>query len=123
MKIKGFDGTRNLFVRSLVNAHIDLLAEVVDVVFVAPIMVQEVHQSGFQRQYFPDKPNVHLGRICSCGRTAQVGILTVGFRSLGHSLQLPAFREFKLSHTPIKRSRPRKLRKADKKFVRQREEC
>ena len=57
-EVKGFTG-RESFVRSLVNAHIDLLAEVVDVVFVDANYSAGSASKRLPTQYFPNKPIVH----------------------------------------------------------------
>ena len=53
---EGLGGIRWLARRGLVNAHVDFLPQVRDLVMIAPIAIQETHQGLFVRQHFTREP-------------------------------------------------------------------
>ena len=74
-----------LRVSRLADALVNVLPEIGDIGLVAPIVLEERCQGGFQRQYLMDEPCLDFGRSHACIRTAQLGVLTIMFRRLCHS--------------------------------------
>jgi len=59
--------------RSFADANVNFLTNVTDIAFIAPIMLQELHQYRFQRRHLAREPGIQLRRCSQRNKLERAG--------------------------------------------------
>jgi hypothetical protein len=83
-KNKGTWESRNLLMRGLIDPHIDVLAEVIDIGLIAAMAAQELHKYLFQRKNLLDEPIFDSRQASPLPHQARDGMFAADVCCLSH---------------------------------------